>query len=381
MKRFGFFAACLALAGFLAGYATAPRPATPAAPPPTPVRADSGTAVARPPEAEADSEAAVRSLAGNLHSAAQWENLLDALLAWSARDPQAALAFALENLKWRRQEQAIGAMLGKWTRRDPQAAWSWASANGSLQYIDAMLSELGKTDGTLAWQFATAYAAANPAAARATYVGALRGMTYAGDYEAAARRLAGDKVLDPEARTAVASLLIASEWGLNDPEKAVSWADGLAKDDPIRGRVLAELGTAWSAINPSAAAKFGLRLEAGEARREIMMHAVNNWIDREPASVGEFLGKVSPHPDFDQAMQRIATHPKVASDPGTALSWAELITDRELQTQTLTRIFSDWQQKDSATALAYLKDSLPAELSAEVLGRVRNKDLYSPGTD
>jgi hypothetical protein len=332
-----------------------------------------------------DKESALASakvLSANLTSAAQLEKLFDLLRTWAICDPDAALAFALENLKLRRQEQAVRAMLGDWTERNPQAAWNWAT-NGNPQFVDAVLSQLGKTDGTKAWEFATAYAANHTNVARSTYVGALRGMTYAGDFANAARLLQEDKLLSAGDRTAVASLLIASEWGRNDPQGAAEWAGSLAKDDPIRERVLAQLGAAWSSVNPSGAAEFGAQLPIGEARREVVTRAINNWIDRDPIAVGEFLKNLPSSPDFDEAIRRFATHPTIVTETATAIGWAQLITDAEQRTQALVEIINSWMLRDSAAAAEYLQNTrdISPNLRAEIQGRIANQDLYSSRRD
>jgi len=321
----------------------------------------------------------------NITSAASLQSFLDSLLSWAADDPQAALDYAMKNLKLRRQEQAIGAILGEWTKRNPEAAWNWATNKvaNNPQYIDEVLSQLGKTDSSAAWDFAITFAASHTNAARSTYVGALRGMTYAGDFATAAQYLQNDKLLSTDDRTAVASLLIASEWGLHNPEQAVNWANSLPADDPARDQVMAQLGMSWSSTDPSSAADFGAQLPTGDARQQVVARAVDNWIDSDPAAVTKFLSELPSSSDFDAAFERTATHPAIAINPINAISLAQAITDPELRTQAFTKIIGAWMQRDPSAATSYLQNTtdLSSQMRSQVSGRLANQDLYSTGDE
>lgn len=328
--------------------------------------------------------AALQRIGEQLTSEAEFDELVDTLIAWSVLDPEAALAYVRRQLKLDRQNQAITRVLTEWTKRDPEAAWKWASANVATNgtHIDAVLSQIGKTDAAVAWRCVTEFAQAHPAEARSAYVSALRGMTYAGNFEAATRFLQqADLPAMPDGTEGKYALgdLIASEWGRHDPEKAAEWVKGLPADSIARERALVNLGQAWADVEPQAAAEFAIQLPPGRTRAMVMTQAIPNWAEHDPAAAAQWLNQFDPSPDFDQAINRIATHPDAMKDVNAAVTWANSIFDTELQVQTLTRILANWKDRDAAAAFRYLETSaaIPPDTRMEVRRRIEANDLYA----
>ena len=316
----------------------------------------------------------------SIASDAQLQALIQHLVAWARKDPRAALAYARDKFTLTRQDQIVTAILADWTTRDPHATWEWVGqqASGNAQCVDAVLSVLGKRDAALTRNFADDFSRRHPEAARPTYVSALRGIMYAGNYELATAMVAeADWSASPGGREAL-SRLVGSMWSQYEPRKAAEWAQSLP-DGAVREQALLGIGEAWAAKDPAAAATFAVTaLPPGEARRTAVTQAVTNWVQNDPAAVARWLGQQKAGTDLDEAITWLATHPDaIRGNTITALQWANQIGDRELRTQTLVRILSSLDRNRPDTTAAYLESpAVPSDLRDEVRRRIANGDIY-----
>jgi hypothetical protein len=316
---------------------------------------------------------------GTPTSGAAFDELLRSLRKWAAVNPEAALAYAREHLTLQRQNQAVTEILGDWVRIDSQAAWAWATThvpqNGT--HIDAVLRYIGEVNGPTAWSYATEFAQNHPTEAQSVYASAMRGITYAGNFPLALELLKKAESLGANVRDGL-STLVATEWGRYAPEKAVEW---VTSDLPVGSiaheRAMINVIEAWTEVDPSAAARYAVRLPPGGIRQQAVAQAASS----DPLAAAKWLFEQEPSRDFDQAFHAIATHPKVMEDLTSAVTLAVGIFDSELQTQTLTRIVATLRQRDPAAAIRFLDTSaeVPAEMRAAVRRRLEAGDLYAPG--
>lgn len=317
-------------------------------------RAD-GDGASRPADA-GERQRVLDRLLGAQSSEAKFQELLQTLLGWAATEPEAALQFARDRLPSARQSEAMFGILTAWAKQDGKTAWDWTKNNAPKdpQMIDAVLSEIGKTDAETAWRFASEHAAIHSAEAASIYVSALRGMLHAGNYEFAASRVGTAKFTAADGRYDLSGL-VAGQWAAYDPLKAAAWVETLPKNGLLYEQALISLGESWSVVAPREASEYALGLPAGKQREKLLVQAIPNWAERDPVSAIELLLKQESHPDFDQAINRIATSPKMAQHAQAALQVSTLITDQELQTQAVVGILA--HIKDQKIAASYLQNS------------------------
>lgn len=312
-------------------------------------------------------------------SGAAFDELLRNLRSWVALDPEAALAYARQHLTLQRQNQAVTEMLADWAQLDARAAWAWTTShvpeNGT--HLDAVLRYIGEADGPTAWNYATEFIRTHPAEAQSTYASALRGITHGGNFHLAVELLKQAKSLNPTMREGL-STLVATEWGRYEPEKAVAWVSSdLPAGSIAHERAMINVIEAWTEVDPTAAAKYAVKLPPGALRQQAVAQAASS----DPLAAAKWLFEQEPSRDFDQAYHAIATYPKVMDDFPSAVTLATGIFDPELETQTLTRIVANLRQRDPVAARQFLESS--AEVSPEMRAAVRRRleanDLFAAG--
>lgn len=321
--------------------------------------------------------AEIRRLGAAPINAQRYDELRKLLAAWGKDDPLVALAYVTDHFPKDRQEQLVPELLGVWAKDNPRAAWDWVvrkapPALTQPTLVDAVLSEIGKADANLAWRLAEGMAAKRPDDAQSTFVSALRGILYAGDYPTAIRLLGETKLPTAEGRYDLTSL-IASDWGRYEPEKAAAWLMSLPAGFDRR-QALISLSQSWSTVDARAAADFAAQLPPSDERQAMLATAVDNWVTGHPGEVGVWMLRYKQSPDFDQVVAAVASSEKVVSSSvKTSIEWAETITDYDVRLQTLARIMDRWMTLDSESTKKFLLSSndLPAEIRDDLRKRLR----------
>lgn len=312
-------------------------------------------------------------------SGAAFDELLRSLRGWAVLHPEAALAYARQHLTLQRQNQAVTEILSDWAKINARAAWTWATThvpeNGT--HLDAVLRCIGEVDGAAAWSYAAEFVHTHPAEAQSTYASALRGITHGGNFQLAVDLLKRIDSMNPGVREGL-STLVATEWGRYEPEKAVAWVSSdLPAGSIAHERAMINVIEAWTEVDPTAAAKYAVKLPPGALRQQAVAQAASS----DPLAAAKWLFEQEPSRDFDQAYHAIATYPKVMDDFPSAVTLATGIFDPELQTQTLTRIVANLRQRDPVAARRFLESS--AEVSPEMRAAVRRRldanDLFAAG--
>jgi hypothetical protein len=326
-------------------------------------------------EAEQKLKTAVERLAGSLTSDARFDEFLNAIRAWAAVNPEAALSFARANLNVARESQTMIALLTDWAHRDPQSAWAWASSKHPEEgrHIAAVLKEIGKSNPDTAWQFAGEYSQKYPQQAEYGYSCALHGILFAGEYEKAAQLI--NQVTLPAMPDGldgkyVLGVTIVSDWAQYEPEKAAQWwLVNLPDDSVAKGRALINLTQNWAENDPEKAANFAVNLPSGAERDNALTEVLMEWLNQDSREAADWMNLYPAEPGLDNARAALIRNPDlVKKDPLLALSWANSITDEFVRENNLTSVIDGWLQRNPAAAMDYLQNS--AELAPEMRDRI-----------
>ncbi|MGC3991354.1 MAG: hypothetical protein QM796_17060 [Chthoniobacteraceae bacterium] len=364
----------------LAGHATPTTLAADLGPEKDPGADHSAAAAAGAPAVDAHKlralEEAVVGQMAHLGSQAQFDTLLDELATLAASDPRRAMELARQQLKPPFLDQALAKILARWVETDPAAAWVWAKQNPGEDHVfpDQVLNQVAMTQPDLAWSFAAELAAKAPEESPGFYVSALRGMLYAGNFQAAARLL-GSAQLPQKSLDANYGLpgFIASSWAAADPEAAGQWVLSLPGAGNARQQAITGLAQAWPQVDPQGAVNFATQLPASASRLALLTAGVSEWYARDPAQVNAWASAIPHDGDYDQFAAAISSAPNlVSTSPPDSIAWAESISNPELEVQSLAQIFNHWIQMSDTPALAYLQNAkaFPPAIRALLLHRL-----------
>ncbi|MFT3868231.1 MAG: hypothetical protein QM715_07020 [Nibricoccus sp.] len=138
---------------------------------------------------------------------------------------------------------------------------------------------------------------------------------------------------------------------VENPTKSFVAQSELSDEIVVQIRELAE-------ADPAAVADAALREPVSALRERMLLEALPLWADRDPASVGEWLGARPPAREFDLGLSALARHPVfVAKMPDAALSLATEITDPALRIGAQRSVVQNWIQRDPARIREVLQQS------------------------
>jgi len=321
-------------------------------------------------------ESRLSAQVSNLASQAQLDAIMDELAQFADSDPRRAIEFARQHLKPPFLDQALARILDRWVDQDPAAAWAWAKENPGEDNVfpDQVLNKVAITAPDTAWAFASELAARASEDSAGFYVSALRGMIYAGNYQAAARLL-GSAQLPSKSLDSNYGLpgFIASAWAQADPEAAGQWVLGLPAEGNARQQAISGLAQSWPLVDPQGAVNFATQLPATASRLTMLTAGVNEWFARDPAQVNAWASAIPHDGDYDQFAAALASAPNlVSASPQNSIAWAESISSPGLEVESLAQVFTHWIQMADTPALAYLQNpnSFPPAVRFPLLHRL-----------
>jgi len=322
-----------------------------------------------------DIAATVTRLHASVASLAQEEERQRLIEQWAETDPQAAINFALTQLRADRRAQAMAAILAFWGRNQPDAAWNWVAQNmpQATHHFDTLLEVFGKNSPALAARYAAQFAQQHPGTAVEVHLAALLGITHHGDFTGARAFIDGNPNLQPDER-AVLFNFVAGQWARFAPAQAAVWVQGLP-EGPLRNHALIGLGESWSDVDPAGAAAFAAQLPPGELRQLTLQQAISKWAVQDSPRANEWIVRNEPHADFDQAIAAMATGQEfIQQHLDLALGWADTIHREELRVESIGQIISNWFAHDQNAALNYLRTAanLPADKRTALLQQLES---------
>lgn len=289
------------------------------------------------------------------------------LRSWAAKDPKAAGEYVTGTILeegsqdgWALQ-RTIGSVASEWAKSDPEAALAWAKSlpeDVSGNALESVIEHFTSQDPEKAAEVAMG--------------------------------LEGDKKIE-------ALQSIADQWSRTDPEAAVAWAEGLEGDardraleealqglaykDPAaavdylantitdaeeRDSLLPDVASRWARKDANSAAEAAewLTTQAdGDGRARATGEVMGSWMDSDAAAASAWLDSQPAGASKDQGIVAMLRENELREEPGTAVAWADSITDETLRGEQVMAASRNWLKEDRQAATEYIESS--ASLSAE----------------
>jgi hypothetical protein len=305
----------------------------------------------------------------------QRNDLMGALYdAWAQRDPQGFLAATGSITVPRLREGGVDDALKAWAAQDPKAALQWMKDNPGPGSTSSNQQRMAAT--------IAGYAASDPAGALAA-VNALSGdnpqdqqlksaaikalsdtLTDQGDFSQAAALFsqlpAGQTQNDANAQ-------LAASWASASPQDASAWVASLT--DPQQQTAMGiQVAKAWAANDPAAAALWAAGMDqvtsaeaalnnsTGTPSGQLLATAIQSWTNYDLDAAGQFLNQMPPSPTKDSSVAIFALGSS-SEDPGAAMQWAGTITDDNARQGATLGVALQWMQQDQNGFNQYLANS------------------------
>jgi len=291
--------------------------------------------------------------------------------AWAARDPQGFLAVTHDISVPRLREGGVDEALKAWAAQDPKAALQWmkdnpaaASAGANQQRFAAAIAGYAATDpaGALAAVNSLSDSSADSQTKSAAIKALATSLTDRGQFSQAAALFssmpAGQTRDDANAQ-------LAQSWAESSPQDAAAWIGNLT--DPLqRNTIGAQVAKAWAANDPAAAATWAAQLDAQNAgdpnnpqagpNGQLLASAIQSWTNYDLDAAGQFLNQLPSSPTKDNSVAIFALSSS-QEDPGSAMQWVGTITDDNLRQRATFGVALQWMQQDQAGFNQFLATS------------------------
>lgn len=286
------------------------------------------------------------------------------LLLMAETDPAAALALAetqLATLGLR--EYAVDAILAQWASQDPSAAWLWAQEH-SPNHLIKLLAEIAKVDPHLAWNYAKEYSLDNPSELYGSFLSAVDGITYSGNYQLAVELLDSIDVpyssLTPDGKWSFLEPAL-QKWVNYSTEEVAEWIKALpdAEDSAKKSLAHRTLFEHWCHSDPIASLDYAKELPSGQSKMTAVQMSINNMLnDGEITKAAEWLNENGEGRDYDWPVHNVSTHPEVIeSDFAASFEWANSIEAWDIREGAFTEIATHWFMKDPAAARDFFSEN------------------------
>ena len=338
--------------------------------------------------------AEVAKLASRLHSAVDFEALLDQLKDWAKESPLSALAFAKTIQPNNLSLQAISAILLEWARAEPESAWTWAREN-SVNDCVALLHSIGREEPKLAWNFANEYVADYPSDRFRSYDRLFEGIAYGGDYRLAMELLEqSDIAPDRDAKDGKYTFVqtIMDQWTAFSPSEVADYLKSLPDpyNSPRVSLAHSLLIPRWASEDPLAALEYGLALpyESVKARKAAFEYGIEELARRDLTEASEWLNNNDQGPEFDWSIAYLATNELLTEyGPEFAKQWADAIQNVQIRDESLVEIAVNHLISDPGAATElyaaenYLSDEDWGRALAIAQERLRPQETFAEVED
>jgi hypothetical protein len=287
------------------------------------------------------------------------------MFAWTAFDPDAALAWGLSRSGSFR-DQAAGAALVGWAFHDTEAARRAMEAldpgtapAGLEEHVVAGWLLSGQHDGVVE------YIQSRPRGlVRQRYTNLLTIELMRESPQAVVRWAEGiaDNARGSYKRTAFqkAANILAS----NDPVHASKWIETHLNAEYANGAP-GVIGQRWLEVDPPAALEWLTNLPSGDYDNAVRSTLVT-WLNVAPGDAEAWVRDASPAAGLDLSVEFMISRSR--DDPEAAIDWARRIHDPIAKQQTVVRLGRKWTRRDPDSAKRWLEDSdLSPEMKSAIL--------------
>jgi hypothetical protein len=250
------------------------------------------------------------------------------LQKWAKLDAKAAATYANSQRDWSKYN-GLSAVLKTWVKDNPEAAIAWAVENGAPTNDGQSAGGRGPGGEDGNW-------------AVATLLGSLAKTNLERALEVAAEQPYS------RARGRMAETLVSELVSQRGDEAARNAILDLP-DDAFRAGMARELAERMANKDPQSAAAWANALPAGETRQRAMAEVVSEWAQKDAIAAGNYLTQFGAAPDLDRARQEYAQR-VVRNDPEGAIAWAQAITEEKRRTDTTQELLNSWVRRDQQAA-------------------------------
>ncbi len=291
-------------------------------------------------------------------------------------DSQRAIALAAQTANLRRRGALFRAAYKGWGAADATAALAGAETQTLFDPAQARAAVLqgAAEDGANAVRVVQTLIAKNPGRALEYGNDLIAALNERGDFSRAA-----DFAQRSSGETRDGWLLCAySRWAEFDPEGAAAAAAQL--QDPIaRAAALNSVILGWAPTDPKALTTFAQQNLSGDMQRDAISRALEVWAESDPVGAAGWINQTMPGNVADPGIATLARSPAFTSAPEAAVSWATMISNPILRSETVTAVIEKWATMDPARAENFVafapnldaeeRNTLRARISAMALLR------------
>jgi hypothetical protein len=250
--------------------------------------------------------------------------------AWTAKDPQAVVAWLDSFSDEIRKTEALSTLAAEWCARSPQDAAKWVETRlknpESAELAESLIDVWGNQDPVAASKWV---------------------MT-----------------LDGEIQTTSATALLYL-WADVDPKLAADWAAGFPAGE-MRGEAIPEIASTWAATEPEKAVAWTLSLPDSPEQVKALNEAVRSWVSVSPDSLAAWIEQQKSD-DASDDLRAVASGTLIESRPQQALTLVTKISNQRLREDTLARLLNRWGSQDAAAARDWAAQAgLPPAVSARL---------------
>lgn len=285
-----------------------------------------------------------------------------ALSEWAAQDPDAAVAFALEQPAGRGRTQLLQSAGMAFGRSDPARALAWAQnlQPPSPELLTGVVMGYANREPVAALEQVLAM---EPGRFRANAINTAAYTASQRDPEGGLAVLlaAGDAM---NAQQATANLL--QGWAQRDTEAVGRWLRGNASRVPASA--FAELGQQLAFNDPETAAGL-LALVPDAAQGRWLSAVARGYARQDPEAALAWLSSQRGHPGYAQANRQLLQG-LAESDPRRAAQMVTAIDNPRQRTRAVQGIAAAWGQRDPVAALGWVAQVPDAESRAGAVNSI-----------
>lgn len=265
-------------------------------------------------------------------------------------DPQRALRVASSEPNWALADALRDAAMRGWGSVAPDAAVDWALGNRldiRMHCVSAALAGAAAANPPEAVRVALRACQSDPEPAADYGHALITALVEKSDAFAEATRFAAAVGTDRQQHLLDSAYY---QWARHQPDQALAALASLA-DPKLRASAYEGLLSGWAAADAQKLADLALQLPPGEARARALAVALPRWVEKDPATAAEWLGRFDPSPDLDAGIASVSTQPAfIAGTPATAMDLSDNILDRAQRLATKHEIITQWAGRDLPAA-------------------------------
>jgi hypothetical protein len=162
---------------------------------------------------------------------------------------------------------------------------------------------------------------------------------------------------------------LVSEWAKYDPLSAAGYIDALG--DQASSQLKSTLVEQWADSDPAAAASWLSRLDPEDPTiSRAASSIIREWTRHDLNASAEWLNSLPASPELDRAVASY-TYRAAQEDPGTAMTWAESISNDWVRDRMMQSVAVTWRAENPEAFEGFLESS---ELDAEQKEKLRNAE-------